>query len=194
MRVIASARPHTLTTVGLAVALVALAACSSSRAAQPTTTTAPSQAGSSTTTTPAATGGSTSVPASTSSPSSTTTVPPTTTLPIVTQPGKLKVANGSGINGAAGRLSIELAARGFTMTKATNAFGPDKDLKISKIYVSKGSEKVADSVSRLMGGIDVYPMPVPAWIEGGTDALEGATVLVMLGADKADKRLSAMAG
>jgi hypothetical protein len=193
MRDIAPARQHTLTTVGLVVALVALAACSSSRTAPPTTTTAPSQVGS-TTTVPVATGGSTSVPATTSSTSSTTTVPPTTTLPIVTQPGKLKVANGSGINGAAGRLSVELGARGFTMTKATNAFGPDKDLRISKIYVSKGSEKVADSVSRLMGGIDVYPMPVPAWIDGGTDALEGATVLVMLGADKADKRLSEMAG
>ena len=126
--------------------------------------------------------------------SSSRTGQPTTTQPIVTAPGKLKVANASGINGAAGRLSLELAARGFTLTKATNGFGPDKDLKVTKIYVSKGSEKVADSVSRLMGGVKVYPMPIPAWIEGGTDALEGATVLVMLGADKADKHLSAMAG
>jgi hypothetical protein len=195
MRVTPFVHHHHIAAVGLVVALVALAACSSARNAQPTATTAP---GSPTTTAPSASGPTTSAPVSTAATSTTTvpptTVPPTTTLPIVTAPGKLKVANASGINGAAGRISLELAARGFTLTNATNAFGPDKDLKVTKIYVSKGSEKVADSVSRLMGGVKVYPMPIPAWIEGGTAALEGATVLVMLGADKADKHLSAMAG
>ena len=124
----------------------------------------------------------------------TTTLPPTTTtLPIITEGGIVKVANSSGVDGAAGRLTDELAALGFETRRATNGAGPDDDLAVSKIYVRPGAEPVAESISRLMGGLEVLPMPTPAWISGGTANLADANVLVMLGHDLADKRLADMA-
>jgi len=68
----------------------------------------------------------------------------------------------------------------------------DEDLPASKIYVSPGSEAVANSISRLLGGVIVAPMPIPAWITGGTEGLGDATVLVMLGHDLAGKHLADM--
>ena len=56
------------------------------------------------------------------------------------------VANCSDINGAAGVLTDELAARGFETRNATNGAGIDKKLERSKIYVVKGSEAVARSL------------------------------------------------
>jgi hypothetical protein len=109
-------------------------------------------------------------------------------------PGIVKVANASGVDGAAGGLTAELAALGFDTRDATNAAGIDEDLDVSKIYVIGGSEPVAQSISRLMGGIEVLRMPTPAWITNGTAGLADATVLVMLGHDLADKKLADMAG
>ena len=45
------------------------------------------------------------------------------------------------------------------------------------------------SVSRVLGGVKVLPMPVPAWIDGGTAALGDTKVLVMLGRDLGNKPL-----
>lgn len=104
------------------------------------------------------------------------------------------VANCSDINGAAGVLTDEFAALGFETRGATNGAGIDKKLETSKIYVIKGSEAVARSLSRLMGGVELYEMPTPAWIKDGTAGLGDATVLVMLGHDRAGTPLAAMAG
>jgi hypothetical protein len=101
------------------------------------------------------------------------------------------VANASSINGSAGRLADQLAAKGFTMRKSTNAAGIDERLDASKIYVIAGSEGVAQSISQLMGGIPVLRMPTPAWITGGTAGLGDVTVLVMLGNDRAAQPLVA---
>jgi hypothetical protein len=109
-------------------------------------------------------------------------------------PGIVKVANASGINGAGGVLTSEFGALGFQMRDATNAAGIDDNLQVSKIYVIAGSEPVAASISKLMGGIEVLRMPTPAWITNGTAGLADATVLVMLGHDLAGKPLSTMAG
>lgn len=106
--------------------------------------------------------------------------------------GIVKVANASGVDGAAQRITDELAALGFTTNGPTNAAGIDEDLAESKIYVTAGSEAVAQSVSRLMGGIPVSRMPTPAWIKGGTAGLGDATVLVMLGHDLAGVPLADM--
>jgi hypothetical protein len=106
----------------------------------------------------------------------------------------VKVANASGVDGAAGVLSNELGALGFQMRDATNAAGIDEKLDVSKIYVIGGSEPVAESISRLMGGVEVLRMPTPAWIRDGTAGLADATVLVMLGHDLAGKKLAEMAG
>lgn len=129
---------------------------------------------------------------STSTTTSTTLPPTTTTMPLVTVGGVVKVANASGINGAAAKLSAELAALGFVTRGATNAAAVDEDLATSKIYVIAGSEAVAESISYVMGGIPVERMPTPAWIIGGTAGLEDATVLVMLGHDLAGADLSTM--
>jgi hypothetical protein len=148
----------------------------------------------STTTTPTT---STLPPTTTSTvpPTTSTTLPPTTTTnPIVTKGGVVKVANCSGVNGAAGGLTTEFAALGFETRDATNGAGLYEDCKVSVVMVVPGSEAVAKSVSRLMGGIEVLPMTTPAWISGANENLADATVLVMLGHDLAGKRLAEMAG
>jgi hypothetical protein len=123
-----------------------------------------------------------------------TTTPPTTTQPPVTEGGIVKVANCSDVNGAAGVLSDELAGLGFEMRKATNGAGLESTLDTTKIYVVPGAEAVARSISRLLGGVELFAMPVPAWIQDGTAGLGDATVLVMLGHDLAGKHLADMAG
>jgi hypothetical protein len=99
------------------------------------------------------------------------------------------VANASGIDGAALRLTQALDALGFDTAKATNAAGNEDKLAVSKIYVKPGGEPAAESIARLMGGIGVFPMPTPAWITGGSEALGFVNVLVMLGDDRALKPL-----
>ncbi len=152
-----------------------------------------STAGTSSTATPT-TEAPTTVAESTTTAVTTTLPPTTTTAPIVTSPGVVKVANASGVDGAAGVLTDEFKALGFDTRKATNGAGIDEDLKVSKVYVVPGSEDVARSISRLMGGIEVLPMPTPAWITGANENLADATVLVMLGHDLAGKKLKDMAG
>jgi|GEM_PF-2553346 len=179
-----------MTRPGLAHRLLALAAlsiataCSSTvdRASLATTTTTSTTVVATTTTT-------------TSTTTTTTTEAPTTTTepPIVTSGGVLKIANAANVDLAASRLTGEFAAMGFDVRDATNAAGIDRELETSKIYVVAGSEAVAFSVSRLMGGIEVYAMSTPAWIKGGTEGLGDATVLIMLGKDLAKVELADMA-
>lgn len=166
--------------VGLVI--TAGAACKSSRdpdRVTPTSTTAAPTTSTSTTST------------------TTTTLPPTTTttIPLVTTGAVVMVANASAANGAAAALTEELRALGFTLGKPTNGFGPEASLAESRIYAVDGAENkaVADSVSRAMGGIQVSRMPTPAFISGGSATLDGATVLVMLGNDRAGKSLAEMA-
>lgn len=168
----------------VSVAALSLAACNSSTTAvSPSTTAAPAP--------------STAPPTAASTiPSTTTsiTTPPSTTEAPVTAGAIVKVANCSDVNGAAGVLTDEIAARGFETREPTNGAGIDRSLEVSKIYVVPGSEAVARSLSRLMGGLELFEMPIPAWIKDGTAGLGDATVLVMLGHDLAGKRLADMAG
>ncbi|MEY2755869.1 MAG: hypothetical protein RJB65_2227 [Actinomycetota bacterium] len=146
------------------------------------------------TTTTSSTVAPTTTSSTTTTEAPTTTEPPTTTTepPIVTKGGVLKVANAANVDLAASRLTNEFAAMGFDVRDATNSAGPDRELEVSKIYVVAGSEAVAFSVSRLMGGIEVYAMTTPAWIKGGTEGLADATVLIMLGKDLAKVELDDM--
>lgn len=124
-----------------------------------------------------------------------TTLPATTTTePLVIAGAIVKVANCSDVNGAAGVLTDEFEILGYEVRKATNGAGADRNLEVTKIYVAEGAEAQARSISKLMGGIDLYQMPVPAWIAGGSEELGDANVLIMLGRDKAGKRLLEMAG
>jgi hypothetical protein len=124
--------------------------------------------------------------------STTTTIPIPTTLPLVLDGGVVKVANATVVEDAANRLTTELAGVGFAVGEPTNSAGKDEELAVSKIYVKSGSEAVAESVSYLMGGIEIFRMPTPAWIFGGTAALGDTTVLVMLGSDLAGSPLLVM--
>ncbi len=118
----------------------------------------------------------------------TTTDPPTTTTePLITQGATVMVANASNVDGAASRLTDKLRAAGFTCQGAVTADGIERDLATTKVYVKPGSEDVARSVSRFLGDVPVAYMPTPISIKGGPINLGSATIVVMLGADKADK-------
>jgi hypothetical protein len=142
-------------------------------------------------------GVSTTDPSGSDSTAATTTVTTeapttTTTEPMVFTGTSVVVANASNVNGAAGRLSDELAAAGFEMGTPTNGWGPEEELEVTRLYYVPGTgEDVARSVGRLIG-IEPTPIPVPAWVTGGTETLGGAGVLIMLGKDLASTFLADM--
>ena len=140
--------------------------------------------------------GNTSVPTSLPGGSTTTVavVVTPTTEPFVTTGATVIVANASGVGGAAGQFSKALGQVGFTMATPTNAAPPEAKLTVSKVYFLPGSEAVASSVGRAMGGVAVGPMPTPVPIKNEKAGLGAATVLVMLGSDLAGKALPALAG
>jgi hypothetical protein len=127
-----------------------------------------------------------------------TTVPgvvTSTTQPLVFSPGKVVVANASGVGGAAGTATKALAGVGFTMGDATDAFGAEKKITQTKVYYQAGSEAVAASVAQAFGapasGVVVAPMVTPIPVVNAT--IGDATVLVMLGSDFAGKPLPILA-
>jgi hypothetical protein len=77
------------------------------------------------------------------------------------------------------------------MLPPTNGAGPEEIIDVTRIYARPEPEvqAVALSVARVMGEIPVERMPTPAPIEGATDGLGGATILVMLGKDLAGRPL-----
>lgn len=136
---------------------------------------------------PVATSTTISGTAATSSTASTTTSSTTTTTtePLVFTGAAVMVANASNVNGAARRLTQELAALGFEMREPTNGWGPGNEIAVSHVYFVPGKgEEVARSIARLMG-LTAERIPVPAWITGGSETLGDAGVLIMLGKDLA---------
>ncbi len=109
----------------------------------------------------------------------------TTTEPLVTTGAVVMVANASNVDGAASRLTARLDSLGFSTQKATTADGIESQLATTKIYVKPGSEAVARSVARVLGVSELAYMPTPISIRGGPINLGAATIVVMLGADKA---------
>jgi LytR cell envelope-related transcriptional attenuator len=131
----------------------------------------------------------TSTSTTTSTTTTSTTLPPTTTTePIITEGAIVLVANGSRVPGAAARLTSALADVGFTLNSPVNAAGSDEDLPDSRIYATNTNDPVALSIARLMGGVPVLRMPTPVPVETGSAA--DATVVVMLGKDRADQDLA----
>lgn len=139
--------------------------------------------------------------ATTTTLASTTTAATTTTtlapIEYVTQGATVVVANASGINGAAGRLTDRLAAVGFTTAAATNSSDSVGRLPVSQIYHVAGDAEalaVAESLKAAFGGgdIEVLEASVPAPTESGE--LGDATVLVLMGDDIADKSLDELQG
>lgn len=128
-------------------------------------------------------------------PTTTPAVVTPTTMPLVFSPGKVVVANASGVGGAAGLASKALTTVGFTMGDATDAFGAEKKITLTKVYYQAGSEAVAQSVAQSFGapdsGVVIAAMPAPIPVKNAT--IGDATVLVMLGTDLAGKPLPILA-
>jgi hypothetical protein len=126
-------------------------------------------------------------------PTTPATSPP---LELVTDGATVIVANASGINGAAGRMTDELALAGFTTGAAANS--TESQLFTTKIYYNPdnaNAKAVADSVREGLGGgdITVLELTVPAPLTD-PDALGDAAVLVAMGNDVADKTLDELQG
>lgn len=134
------------------------------------------------------------VAATTTAPAAVTT---TSVVTYVTEGATVIVANASGINGAAGRLTDRLAQVGFTTTGATNSAESVSNLTVTQIYYDPAVEAalaVAESVRAALGGgdIEVLEVEVPALTESGE--LGDAQVLVLMGNDVADKSLAELQG
>jgi hypothetical protein len=127
----------------------------------------------------------------------TATTPPAapTTIAYVTEGASVMVTNASRIDGAAGRMSERLAAVGFTMVEPGNySLGT---IEVTKIYQDPANPQamaVAESLKAAFGGgaIEIVEMGTPPPVEGG-DA-KGATVLIAMGNDIADKTLDELQG
>lgn len=115
----------------------------------------------------------------------------TSTTVFVTKGAIVVVANASTVNGAAGQLTTALTGQQFDLVAPTNS---TVKLDVSKIFYDPAnaqSQSVAQTLATLMAVGEVVPIESPAPVEGG--ALQGgATVLVLLGSDKAGDTLEQM--
>lgn len=123
---------------------------------------------------------------------STTTLPP---LELVTEGASIVVANASGIDGAAGRMTDALGAVGFSTGDATNS--SEGQINTSKIYYdpeNADAKAVADSLREALGGgdIEVVELSVPAPTDTGE--LGDASIVLAMGNDTADKSLDELQG
>jgi hypothetical protein len=169
---------------GLAVSSLLVASCGGDDDDADSSSTTTDAPGASTTTDP---------------PRTTTTAPPTTTttLAYVTEGAGVIVANASGINGAAGRLTDRLAIVGFTTRAATNASDAVGQLETSQIHYAPDDDKalaVAQSLqAALGGGPELVELTTPAPI-ADPDSAPRFKVLVLMGNDVADKSLEELQG
>lgn len=130
----------------------------------------------------------------------TTTLPPTSTtappLALVTDGASIVVANASGIDGAAGRMSDAIATAGFDTKDATNS--SEGQLNTSKVYYdpdNASAKAVADSLREALGGgdIQVLELTVPAPLSD-PEALGDASIVLAMGNDISDKTLEELQG
>jgi LytR cell envelope-related transcriptional attenuator len=131
-------------------------------------------------------------------------LPPTSILPIATQPqvtvftptttgASVIVANSSHQNGVAKTLSTALQGNQFTMVAPTNGATKEAVTKIQYVDGDAAAQAVAQSVATLMGVAAIEAMPTPVALADPA-TLGGATVVVLLGDDKAGKTLAQMTG
>ena len=142
-----------------------------------------------------ATAAPTTVPAPTTTAAPVTSVAPE--VDYVTEGATVVVANASGVDGAAGRLSERLAVVGYDMAEATNSADTVSNLATTQIYYDPAVEAalaVAESLQQALGGgdIEVLEVSVPALTSSGE--LGEASVLVLMGDDVADKTLDELQG
>ncbi len=122
----------------------------------------------------------------------TTSEPAVTTTTLTLEGATVVVANASGVSGSAGRMTTALQAAGFTMGEATNSTERVEDSLIYFDPSVAAAEAVANSVSIVMGGVDVATVPEPPPVDGGD--LGDAGVLVLLGVNQADQTLAELQG
>lgn len=143
-----------------------------------------------------------STSASTTTPTSTTDPLASPTVPLATEPqvtvftptttgATVLVANSSHQNGVAKTLSTALQGNQFTMGEPTNGATKEAVTRIQYVDGDAAAEAVARSVAALMGVATVEIMPTPVSLQDPT-LLGAATVLVLLGDDKAGKTLVQM--
>ena len=125
----------------------------------------------------------------TATPAITTTSTTTTTVPVVEDlsPAQLvvQVLNGSGIAGAAGRLSANLEDAGYEVLPAGNA--PERFASSAVYYVALEhrdeaelvAEVVAESVDDAVDGVSVASLPASGQVPAGS-----ANVVVLIGRDE----------
>ena len=94
---------------------------------------------------------------------------------------KIQIANASGIAGSAGQLTTELQGRGFIVQPALNKSEITPKQTVTVVYYLLGSEVVAASVAKELGGVAVAAMPEPIPTETGK--LGEASVFILLGTD-----------
>lgn len=132
-------------------------------------------------------------PVVTEPPTPVTTVPASVTY--VTEGASVLVSNASRVDGAAGRMTERLAAVGYTTVDAANyTLGK---LDVTKIYydpANPAAQAVAEGLKAAFGGgaITVSELPAPPPVSTGD--LAGAGVLVAMGNDIADKSLEELQG
>lgn len=135
------------------------------------------------------------IPDTTTATTSTVATATPTTVAYVTEGASVMVTNASRVDGAAGRMTERLTAVGFTTVEPGNyTLGT---LEVTKIYHDPANPQalpVAESLKAAFGGgdIEILELGTPPPVDGG-DAL-GATVLVAMGNDVADKTLDELQG
>ena len=121
------------------------------------------------------------------------TEPTTTIFTPVTTGASVIVANSSHQNGVAKTLSSALEGQKFTMVAPTNGSTKEAATKIQYKDGDTAALAVAQSVAKVMGVATVDVMPTPVALADPA-TLADATVLVLLGDDKAGKTLAQMTG
>ncbi len=139
----------------------------------------------------------TTLPTSDSSSTTQPTLPAESTTTVftpVTAGALVVVANSSHQNGVAKTLSSALQGQGFTMGTPVNGSAKEAATKIQYKSGDTTAQQVAQSIAVLMGvAAPIEVMPTPVALSDPT-ALGDATVLVLLGDDKAGKTLAQMTG
>ena len=125
----------------------------------------------------------TSIPPSTTSTSTTTTTTSTTTTTTTLAPAvlRVKVLNGSGVDGAAGRLTNKLSQAGFDVLPAGNA---PRRYSASAVYYAEGWLAEAKEI---LAEADIDEIEEPTAMPQQF-ASEEAVVVVLLGTDTAPAR------
>ncbi|MEZ5215645.1 MAG: LytR C-terminal domain-containing protein [Ilumatobacteraceae bacterium] len=120
---------------------------------------------------------------------STETTDTTPTLPQVDRSQfKVLVANASGVQGSAGRMSDQLAALGYTMLTATNAKDTTTKLDSTVVYYVAGAEAAGQDVAVTLGRT---ALPMPTQLPVAVADFDTGSVIVMLGTDLSDQALPA---